>query len=168
MRTRLACSRVVCTKTNIYFLEVDDWKHSYMLPFQTYIDTNLIYFQYIILHRILTTNRFLFIVMIADNDLCSFCNNASESIVHLFVQCQFVEDVWHAWLVKNHIWVILSTRVNLGKLGKLGYIGNLCNFGNHGKLYTFGNLSDLGNLINLGNNLFDEISVTIVRHTPTL
>jgi hypothetical protein len=77
-------------------LEVDDWKHSYMLPFQTSIDTNLRYLQYRILHRILTTNRFLFIVKIADNDLCSFCNNA---IVHLCVQCEFVEDAGTACLV---------------------------------------------------------------------
>jgi hypothetical protein len=85
-------------------LEVDDWKHSYILPFQTSIETNLRYFQYRILHRILTTNRCLFIVKIADNDLCWFCSNASESIVHLCVHCEFVEDVWlelHAWLVKN-------------------------------------------------------------------
>jgi hypothetical protein len=85
-------------------LEVDDRKHSYMLPFQISIDTNLRYVQYRILHRSLTTNRFLFIVKIADKYLCSFWNNASESIVHLCVQCGFVEDVGlelHAWLVKN-------------------------------------------------------------------
>jgi hypothetical protein len=75
-----------------------------LLSFQTSIDTNLRYFQYRINHRILTTNRFLCIIKAVDQENCKFCNNTSESLVHLCVECDYVTDVWvllHAWLVKN-------------------------------------------------------------------
>jgi exonuclease III len=85
-------------------IDNEEWKHFYMLPFRSSIDTNLRYFQYRILQRILTTNRFLFIIKVVDHDRCSFCNVASETLVHMFVECNIVSDVWnqlHAWLVKN-------------------------------------------------------------------
>jgi hypothetical protein len=49
--------------------------------------------------------------------VCSCCNNASKSIVHLCVQCEFVEDVWlklHVWLVKNgHIQLNQFTDIDI-------------------------------------------------------
>jgi hypothetical protein len=41
---------------------------------------------------------------VVDHDRCSFCDIDSETLVHMFVECNFVTDVWnqlHAWLVKN-------------------------------------------------------------------
>jgi hypothetical protein len=52
-------------------IENEEWKYVYMLPFRSSIDTNLRYVQYRILQRILTTNRFLFIIKVVDLDRCS-------------------------------------------------------------------------------------------------
>jgi hypothetical protein len=85
-------------------IENEAWTHVYMLPFRSSIDSNLRYLQYRILQRILTTNRFLFIIKVVDLDRCSFCDIASETLVHMCVECNYVSDVWnqlHAWLVKN-------------------------------------------------------------------
>jgi hypothetical protein len=106
-----------CRDLNIV-LDKSDWNAFYNLPFRTSIDTNLRYFQYRVLHRILTTNRFLHIIHIADHDLCSFCNNTSETLVHLFVECEYVIDVWlelNKWLVKNGF-------TNLGIFSKIDII----------------------------------------------
>jgi hypothetical protein len=78
----------------------DMWKFAYKVP----IDSNLKYFQFRILHRILTTNRYLKLINITDNDLCTFCNEEVESIVHLMFACKHVETVWQRlsnWFVKN-------------------------------------------------------------------
>jgi hypothetical protein len=119
-----------CRELNV-MLDINDWKIYYNLPFQTSIDTYLRYFQYRVLHRIITTNRFLHIVKIADNDLCSFCNNTSETIVHLFVECDCVLDVWlelHKWLVSNgftHLNQFSKKDIILGIMGE-DIIINLC------------------------------------------
>jgi hypothetical protein len=68
----------------------DEWKWYYLLRFQTSIDRNLRYFRYIIIHRILKTNRVLYIIKEVDQEHCSFCNTTSESLVHLFVECDYV------------------------------------------------------------------------------
>ena len=48
---------------------------------------HLIYLHYRIINRIISTNKLLHIIKIADNDSCTFCKEVPETIVHLFWQC---------------------------------------------------------------------------------
>jgi len=52
------------------------------------------WFQYRILHRILGTNSLLFKMNIIGSNLCTFCKMSSETIEHLFHDCQLVLDFW--------------------------------------------------------------------------
>jgi hypothetical protein len=78
------------------------WTHAYKLSILTTLDTNLRYFQYKLLHRILTTNHFLKLIGIKGEDYCTFCKIESETLLHLFTDCEYVKPIWtslHLWLV---------------------------------------------------------------------
>ena len=51
------------------------WGKYYVIPFRCVKDTTLSWFQYKILQRILTTNKFIYIYMIhyVDSSTCEFC-----------------------------------------------------------------------------------------------
>ena len=59
-------------------------------------DVKLRWFQYRIVHRIISTNTYLYKIRIVQSPLCSFCNKEPESISHLFCHCEitkrFLED----------------------------------------------------------------------------
>ena len=57
-------------------------------------DINLRWFQYRIVHRILGTNSFLNRIGILESGLCTFCNEQSETILHLFWTCNRVSAIW--------------------------------------------------------------------------
>ena len=61
--------------------------------FQFTNNTTLRWFQYRISHKILATNEYLFKIEIKDSRLCTFCNIESEIVIHLFLECEHVENV---------------------------------------------------------------------------
>ena len=58
-------------------------------------DTKLIWFQYRINHRIIGTNYLLKKMMITTDDRCTFCNNCTETILHLFWNCNISKQFWN-------------------------------------------------------------------------
>jgi hypothetical protein len=58
-------------------------------------DSNLKKFQYKLLHRALTTNTLLVKIGIKNSDLCNFCRNASDSILHYIWLCPVVKLFWN-------------------------------------------------------------------------
>jgi hypothetical protein len=57
--------------------------------------------QYKLLHRALPTNTFLVNIGIKNSDLCNFCKNASDSILHHIWLCPVVKLFWNrikTWL----------------------------------------------------------------------
>ena len=57
-------------------------------------DTKLLWFQMKILHRILSTNKYLKMIGIMYDDKCSFCKTSNEDINHLFWNCDIVQEFW--------------------------------------------------------------------------
>ena len=59
-------------------------------------------FQYKLNNKILVTKSFLKKINITANDICSYCNNYSETVIHLFFECetvvQFVNEIKN-WLL---------------------------------------------------------------------
>ena len=57
-------------------------------------EVKLRWFQYRLIHRILTTNTYLYKLKYTENDLCTFCQIESESIIHLLWECKFAQIFW--------------------------------------------------------------------------
>jgi hypothetical protein len=51
-------------------------------------------FQYIFMHRAIVTNEFLFRGKIKDSDKCYFCRQETETMEHLFWNCQIIGGLW--------------------------------------------------------------------------
>ena len=64
-------------------LEIN-WENTYRLPFLCTTETKLRVFQFKFLHRRIATNDFLHKIGIRQVDSCSFCDNTTETLVHLF------------------------------------------------------------------------------------
>ena len=63
-------------------------------------------FQYRLVMRILTTNTFLFLIGRSENDRCTFCADAPETLEHLFLTCRHAKKYWRdiiSYLLKHHI-----------------------------------------------------------------
>ena len=67
---------------NIHNLE---WNNVYKICFNTVQDNYLIWNQYKILNRILGVKKLLYDMKIFDNSTCRLCNQAEETILHLFL-----------------------------------------------------------------------------------
>ena len=70
------------------------WKRIITLPFTSIKDTNLRWFQFRIIHRILGTNSLLYKMGIKRENTCSFCEREKETIKHLLWECEYVHDFW--------------------------------------------------------------------------
>ena len=55
------------------------------------MSTYLIYFHFRIINRIYATNKYLFNIKIIKHNTCTFCEDAPETIVHLFWQCPITQ-----------------------------------------------------------------------------
>ena len=71
-----------------------EWKKIYPLVYGCTKSTNLRWFQFRLIHRILSTNTFLHKIGITHNSYCSFCNNQPETITHLFWHCPVIQNFW--------------------------------------------------------------------------
>ena len=66
--------------------------------------TKLIEFQFKLLHRCIPTNKFLFKIERKENENCTFCHSASESLIHLLWSCHVTSSFWKRvtdWLQDN-------------------------------------------------------------------
>ena len=64
-----------------------DWSKTYSLPFLCTQESKLRVFQFKLVHRRISTNRYLFKVGLSSSEQCTFCENTSESLLHLFWEC---------------------------------------------------------------------------------
>ena len=109
-----------------------DWANIYKIPFNSTLDTRTRAFQLKILHRILFTNSALFKMKISATPLCTFCGLESETLEHLFVDCEYVKSFWEvftAWV--NSLGIVLNQPTDQEIM--LGITGNRddCKLVNH-------------------------------------
>ena len=74
--------------------ETSDWLYLYKSCFKAVSEMSIIWFQYKILFRILDRKDYLYKVKLNDCNLCSFCKEVRETIIHIFTQCTKVQDLW--------------------------------------------------------------------------
>ena len=63
-------------------------------------------FHYRITQRILGTQEFLYQIKQSDSDICRFCGQCCETIIHLFVGCNRVDSLWknlQTWIEKKQV-----------------------------------------------------------------
>ena len=84
------------------------WRRKFYICFKSVYNSDLVWLQYKTLHRILGTQRMMFHMKFTGSDLCRLCNSCSETIMHLFVNCNHVVKLWRdleKWL---------KTAINIG------------------------------------------------------
>ena len=75
---------------------IADWSSIYCISFSVTKETKLQDFQYKLIHRILITNSFLYKYGFKETELCTFCTETNESLVHIFWECNYVRNFWLA------------------------------------------------------------------------
>ena len=75
-------------------IESESFDQIYCIPLNATIYTKLRSFQFKINHNILYTNEKLHKVKISDTALCTFCKNETETLFHLFAECNKVTKIW--------------------------------------------------------------------------
>ena len=78
-----------------YAAEEIDWSKIYSLPFLCTPESKLRVFQFKLVHRRISTNRYLFKVGLSSSEQCTFCENTSESLLHLFWECPKTKVFWN-------------------------------------------------------------------------
>jgi len=81
-------------KWNNTFIDLN-WKQIFHKCHKVTGDCQLKWLQFRIIHRILPTNRYLFLRKIVDSPICSICQSGEETIVHLLWHCQHVAIFWN-------------------------------------------------------------------------
>ena len=69
-------------------------KLAFTLPHKMAYETDVKAFQYKILNSILYTNTKLFKIGCSEHGKCTFCNNKSETLHHLFFNCPHLNLFW--------------------------------------------------------------------------
>lgn len=90
-----------------------------LLVKRSVIATKYVSFQYKLVMRILTTNTFLFLINKRDDNKCTFCSDAPETLSHLFLVCRYVELFWRnvtSFLVKHCIDPLTENEKIFGKI----------------------------------------------------
>ena len=77
-------------------LNIDNstWKSIFKQNFYNIQDNSLIWFQYRLIHRILGTKDLLRKMQLEDSNICRICQCETESLMHLFVHCSHVVNLW--------------------------------------------------------------------------
>ena len=73
---------------------VNEWSVAFTLPHKIANEPYVKAFQYKILNSILYTNTKLFKIGYSEHDKCTFCNNESETLHHLFFNCPHSNLFW--------------------------------------------------------------------------
>ena len=71
-----------------------DWPSIYLSYIHAVMDPKIRCFQFKFLHRIVSTNEYLFKIGFRNSSLCTFCKKEIETLKHLFWDCPFVSDFW--------------------------------------------------------------------------
>ena len=71
----------------------------------------------------LAKNEYLFKLKLKDSKLCTFCNIEPGSLIHLFVECEHVENVWNmlkSWISETCGFLLNFNKYEIlfGKIGK--------------------------------------------------
>ena len=73
---------------------IENWDMYYRIPFKNIQNSKLQSFQYKINLRFLYSNNMLYKCKLTETELCSFCFETKETLLHLFFECPKVRSLW--------------------------------------------------------------------------
>ena len=94
-----------------------DWPSIHESNFKSTIETQIRAFYFKVFHRAICTNQFLHKIGRTDSPLCYFCQNSSESYIHMFCDCDKVLPLWDN--LSTFIYKKCSERLNLTTFQKM-------------------------------------------------
>ena len=94
-----------------------DWPSIHESNFMSTIETQIRAFYFKVFHRAICTNQFLHKIGRTDSPLCYFCQNSSESYIHMFCDCDKVLPLWDN--LSTFIYKKCSERLNLTTFQKM-------------------------------------------------
>ena len=141
------------------------WKIVYTTYIRSTISSIIRNFQYKFLTRILPTNKWLYKCKLVNSSLCDFCNMFTDSINHLFWECQHIQQFWrdlHTFLATKHVYIDFSYElISFGFLdnSQLPYSKNFIVFS--AKYFIFINKCNktIPDITNYKNYLYKQINV---------
>ena len=71
-----------------------NWEKIFNKIYTTSNDVQHRWFQYRLIHRILPTQRYLFLTKIADSPICNLCSEDEQDTSHLFFECNIAQLFW--------------------------------------------------------------------------
>ena len=89
----LLCERFWQTTLNMSIND-NKWPNIYKACFQTVSDNYIKWFQYKIFHQILGTKDYLCKINLTGTKSCRLCNDAPETVKHLFSECVKTYKLW--------------------------------------------------------------------------
>ena len=93
-------------------LSEEELKRVFILPHTVAYEPYVKAFQFKILNSLLYTNNKLFKIGYSESDRCSFCNNDSESVHHLFFNCPYSNIFWKHF--EDYYFTVMNHRKTLG------------------------------------------------------
>ena len=121
-------------------LTEEELKLAFALPHKVVYEPYVKAFQYKILNSILYTNKKLFKIGYSEHDKCTFCDNESETLHHLFFYCSFSNTFWKHF-EKYYLMLTKKSRALSIQDVMLGIITSPCPLLNYliliGKLYIW-------------------------------
>ena len=114
-----------------------EWDKVFLNTRRVTIETKMRIFQYKILNNILYLNKKLCKMGLVETQLCSFCKENDETLIHLFVWCPVTKNQW------NRFKVWLSTVINLPELSLQNAL--------------LGVITETGNDLNMSNTLINHL-----------
>ena len=83
------------------------------------LDNSIIWLHYKILFNMLSSRDCLYELKLTHNNLCEFCHHSPEAIMHLFCECDKVNDLWSN--IKQ--WIFMKTRISINFLKSTKLLG---------------------------------------------
>ena len=118
-------------------LTEEELKLAFALPHKVAYEPYVKAFQYKILNSILYTNKKLFKIGYSEHDKCTFCDNESETLDHLFFNC-FISNIFWTNFEKYLFTLIKKSLVLSIQDIILGIVTSPCPLLNYLIIYRFG------------------------------
>ena len=102
-----------------------NWNKVFSIIYMTTQDVQLRWFQYRLIHRILPTQRYLYLRKLSNDPICNLCNESEQDICHLFFDCPIVLEFWSKLedLLKDKCLHCRNIRISQ-RLVMFGYLEN--------------------------------------------
>ena len=84
-----------------FTIDEEEWSEIFLLPFKVTLESKIQAFQWKLTHNLIYTNIRLHKMNPprSRSSLCSFCEQAEETVMHLFVECESIQCIWNGFIL---------------------------------------------------------------------